>query len=73
MSLITKNDFVKQNINNKNFTILELEIALETVHILLEDIFVEEVVTVTVLDLINFSTKEWLIGKKSLLSCRLSV
>lgn len=73
MSLITKNDFVKQNINNKNFTILELEIALETVHILLEDIFVEEVVTVTVLDLINFSTKERLIGKKSLLSHRLSV
>lgn len=73
MSLITKNDFGKQNINNKNFTILELEIALETVHILLEDIFVEEVVTVTVLDLINFSTKERLIGKKSLLSRRLSV
>lgn len=36
VSLITENDFMKQNINGNIFTILELKIALELVCILLE-------------------------------------
>lgn len=70
MSLITKNDFTKQHINRKEFTILELEIALESVHILLEHIFVEAVVTEAVIDSIYFSKTVWFVREKSLVDHR---